>query len=319
MTLALGIDIGGTHTKIGLVNPAGEISALRRITTDARGTDPGPYLISLIETARAVLAEGREPLIGVGLSAHGHWDDARRTSVLCENTPALQGLEMAAILEDAFGLPVVINNDLTAHALAEYVYGSGAGARRFMVMAIGTGLGVGVIVNGEPLRYIEGTPGDSGRIILEPDAPPDVLGVRGSAEGLCGVAGIERLAAERYGREMRAYDVIQSARKGDDPVAAAIMTQVGTYLGRALALLSPIFLPNRIALTGGTTEAGPVLLEAVRRQFDAWMGDYHRTLAREAPAYYSEIEIVIGEMRGETGVVGAVVELFQNAGLITLR
>jgi hypothetical protein len=49
------------------------------------------------------------------------------------------------------------------------------------------------------------------------------------------------------------------------------------------------------------------------------MGDYHRTLAREAPAYYSEIEIVIGEMRGETGVVGAVVELFQNAGLITSR
>ena len=317
MTLALGIDIGGTHTKIGLVNPAGEISAFRRIPTDARGSDAGPYLDQLTTAARAALAEADESIIGVGLSAHGHWDDARRTSVLCENTPALQGLEMAKILEDAFGLPVVINNDLTAHALAEYVYGSGAGVRRFMVMAIGTGLGVGVIVNGEPLRYIEGTPGDSGRLILEPDGPPDVLGVRGSAEGLCGVAGIERLAVERYGRALPAYEVIRAARAGDDPLATAIMMQIGTYLGRALALLSPVFLPNKIALTGGTTEAGPVLLDAVRAQFNAWVGDYHRTLAREAPDYYSEIEIVIGEMRGETGVVGAVVELFQGAGLIT--
>ncbi len=319
MTLALGIDIGGTHTKLGLVNPLGEISAFRRIPTDARGHDAGPYLDKLTATAQAILAEADAPIIGVGLSAHGHWDDARRTSVLCENTPALQGLEMAKILEDAFALPVVINNDLTAHALAEYVYGSGYGVRRFMVMAIGTGLGVGVIVNGEPLRYIEGTPGDSGRLILEPGGAPDVLGVRGSAEGLCGVAGIERMAAERYGREIRAYEVIQAARVGNDPIANAIMTQVGTYLGQALALLSPVFLPNKIALTGGTTEAGPVLLEAVQAQFDAWMGDYHRTLAREAPDYYSEIEIVIGEMRGETGVVGAVVELFQNAGLITSR
>ena len=319
MALALGIDIGGTHTKIGLVNTSGEISAFRRIPTDARGTDAEPYLKQLRIEARAALATADEDVIGVGLSAHGHWDDARRTSILCENTPALQGLEMATILEDAFHLPVVINNDLTAHALAEYVYGSGAGVRRFMVMAIGTGLGVGVIVNGEPLRYIEGTPGDSGRIILEPDGPPDVLGVRGSAEGLCGVAGIERLAAEKYGHPMTAYDVIQAARSGEDAIATAIMTQIGTYLGRALALLSPIFLPNKIALTGGTTEAGPVLLNTVRAQFDALMGDYHRTLAREAPGYYSEIEIVTGEMRGETGVGGAVVELFQNAGLITLR
>ena len=311
MPVALGIDIGGTHTKVGLVNQHGEISAFRRIATEARGADATLYLEKLLETGRGVVAEAAENIVGVGLSTHGHLDDDRRGPILCENTPALKGVDMKGLLEEAFGVPTVVNNDLTAHALAEYTYGSGVGTRRFMVMAIGTGLGVGVIVNGEPLRHIEGTPGDSGRLILDPQGPPDMLGVRGTVEGLCGVRGIERLARERYSRDVTAHEVIQAARYGDDPIAKSIMEQVGVYLGHALALLSPVFLPNKIALTGGTTEAGQVLLNACRAQFNALVGDYHRTLARLAVDYYSEVEIVIGDMRGETGVVGAVVELFK--------
>lgn len=312
MARALGIDIGGTHTKLGLVNEQGEITGFQRIATEARGGDADSYLANLIRTARQVVGDAGEAIIGVGLSTHGHLDDYRRGPILCENTPALRGVDLHGLLETAFHVPVVVNNDLTAHALAEYHFGSGAGTRRFMVMAIGTGLGVGVIVNGEPLRYIEGTPGDSGRVILDPEGPPDVLGVRGSAEGLCGVPGIERLAREYYGRDVPAYEVIQAARSGDDPVARAIMTRIGAYLGHTLALLSPVFLPNKIALTGGTTEAGPVLLNACRQRFDMLVGDYHRRLARAASDYYSEIDIVVGEMRGETGVVGAVVELFKS-------
>src|SRR5690606_7630454 len=250
--MALGIDIGGTHTKIGVVNEAGQIQAFRRIPTDARGTDPQPYLGSLIDAAQQVIQETNGAIMGVGLSTHGHLDDQRRGPILCENTPALQGVDIRGLLEATFRLPVVVNNDLTAHALAEYVYGSGRGTRRFMVMAVGTGLGVGVIVNGEPLRYIEGTPGDSGRVILEPDGPPDVLGVRGTAEGLCGVRGIERLARENYGYDVPAYEVIRAAREESSLPAQQTMAQVGSYLGHALALLSPIFLPNKIALTGGT-------------------------------------------------------------------
>ncbi|MBZ0299637.1 MAG: ROK family protein [Anaerolineae bacterium] len=310
MRWALGIDIGGTHTKMGLVNEVGEIQAFRRIPTDARGSDPQPYLDYLIAQAQQVAETAPERLIGVGLSTHGHLDEERRGPILCENTPALKGVDMWGLLHTTFDWPVVVNNDLTAHAMAEYFYGSGRGVRRFMVLAIGTGLGVGVIVNGKPLRYIEGTPGDSGRLILDPEGPPDVLGVRGTAEGLCGVRGIEYLAQERYGHAVEAHDVIRGAREGTDPIAQAIMAQVGSYLGYTLALLSPIFLPNKIALTGGTTEAGPVMLDACRERFGALVGGYHQRLAHLAPAYYSDVDIVVGQMRGETGVVGAVAELF---------
>jgi len=307
----LGFDIGGTSTKLGLVNPAGQIANFRRFPTRAKGTDPQPYLIELLDHIRSVMREARGPLIGIGMSLHGYVDEARRGPILCPNTPALSGFDLRGLIEDEFGLPVAVNNDLTAHVLAEYHYGSGQGTRRFLCMAMGTGLGAGVIINGEPLRYVGGCAGDTGHIILEPGGPACSAGCRGCAEALVGVDGIERLGRERYGHEVPAHQIIAAARRGDDPLAADIMRQIGSYVGQTLASLSVMFLPERIALTGGTAEAGSVLLEACRARFEALVGDYHRTLVTMEPGYHPGVEIVFGRTRGETGVLGAAVELLR--------
>ena len=66
-------------------------------------------------------------MIGIGLSVHGYVDPERKGPIVCPNTPALRGLDLRGLMEDNFGLPVVVNNDLTAHVLAEYDYGSGRG------------------------------------------------------------------------------------------------------------------------------------------------------------------------------------------------
>ncbi len=309
--LALAFDVGGTNTKIGLVNAVGEVSAFRQFPTNARGRSPDPFLRHLIKNLREVLHEARGQVVGIGGSLHGFTNEARSGPILCPNTPALEGFNLRAPLEDAFGLPVVLNTDLTAHVLAEFTYGSGRGSRRFLCLAIGTGLGAGVVINGEPLRYVGGCAGDTGHVILEPDGPSCAVGCRGCAEALCGVAGIERLAAARYGRPVVAHDVIAAARRGDDPLAVEIMRKIGGYVGQTLASLSVIFLPDRIALTGGTAEAGPVLLEAARQRFNELVGEYHRTFARMAGEPYTEVEIVLGRARGETGVIGAAVELLK--------
>lgn len=308
-TLAIGIDIGGTHTKLGLVNSTGRISAFRRIPTEARGADPMPFVTRLLAQIGELLAAAEGPVAGLGVSMHGELDDERRGPIIASNTPALRNFDMRGTLERAYRLPVDVYNDLTAHSLGEYYFGAGRGVERFMCLAIGTGLGAGVIVRGKPLIIDGGNSGNTGLIILDPQGPVDNNGIRGSAEGLCGVRGIERLARERYGHDVPAHRVIAAAREGNDPIATGIIRQIGAYLGQTLASLSVIFYPHRIALTGGTAAAGPVLLAACRESFEALVGPFFRDIATNTRGHFREVEIVLGEQGNETGLLGAVVAL----------
>jgi glucokinase len=305
---AVGVDIGGTHTKLALVDTRGKIAEFERIETSAYG-DPQPFLDELVRRIESLCGE-RQRVIGIGLSVHGYIDAERKGPIVCPNTPALRGLDLRELMQESFGLPVAINNDLTAHALAEYEYGSGRGTRRFLCLAVGTGLGAGVIIDGEPLRYLGGCAGDTGHVVIKPGGPSCSMGCRGCAEALCGVAGVERLAKERTGLETPAQEVIARAREGE-PEAAAIVGQIGEWLGLTLATLCSIFLPERVALTGGIPEAGPALLEACEWRFRELVGLYHERTVEMAGQFYQGVELVQGVMPGQTGVVGAVVELLR--------
>jgi glucokinase len=307
---AVGVDIGGTHTKLALVDARGKIAEFERIETSAFG-DPRPFLDELVRRIESLRGE-RRGVIGIGLSVHGYIDAERKGPIVCPNTPALRGLDLRELMQESFGLPVAINNDLTAHALAEYEYGSGRGTRRFLCLAVGTGLGAGVIIDGEPLRYLGGCAGDTGHVIIKPGGPSCSMGCRGCAEALCGVAGVERLAKDRTGLETPAHEVIARAREGE-PEAAAIVGQIGEWLGLTLATLCSIFLPERVALTGGIPEAGPALLEACGWRFRELVGLYHERTVEMAGQFYQGVELVQGEMPGQTGVVGAVVELLRSS------
>lgn len=313
----LGIDIGGTNTKLGLVQPNGNIQLSRKIPTDAKRSSPDAFFSRLFAaTDKLIESASDSALLGIGISAHGEVDRERRRPIIAGNTPALRNIDVRGTIEAHYGLPVVMNNDLTAHALGEYYFGCGNGIARFMCMAMGTGLGAALIVEGKPLIIDGGNSGNTGLIILDPQAPRDSNGIRGSAEGLCGVPGIERLASEKYGKPVSAYDVITAARLGGDPIAAQIMTQIGVWLGQTLASLSVIFYPQRIALTGGTASAGTVLLEACQQQFDDLVGDFFRDLAANTNGHFKDVEIVLGEGGGETGLLGAAVEIFQQHHLL---
>lgn len=309
---ALGIDIGGTNTKLGLVDKAGIVTGFRFFPTQAQGTDSTEFLESLSRNISQVIASTQVEVIGIGVCAHGYIDDERRGPIICESTPAVRGLDLHAWLEEKFGLPALVSNDLASHALAEYTFGVGRGTRRFMAVAIGTGLGAGVVVDGKPLRFVGGTTGDTGRVILKPGKPECIYGVSGSAESLCGTAFIERQAKKKYRKSMTAHQVIQAAREGNDPIAASIIQQVGENIGWTLSSLCSIFLPEKVALTGGTTQAGIVLLQACRRKFEELVGEYHRKLIELSQGYYRGVEIILSEYRGESGVVGAVVELLES-------
>jgi glucokinase len=310
--IALGFDIGGSTTKVGLVSQSGKLLAIEKTPTDVEITGLDKFLEKFLALLQAMLAQAGRPVLGIGGTFLGWIDEARSGPYLCINAPTLHGLNLSRILEQHFRLPVQLIDDSNAHALAEYSFGAGQGCRRFMNLAMGTGLSAAVILYGQPLQFTCGCAGDTGHVILRPGGPSCSAGCKGCAEALIGVAGIERLALEKYGASVSARQVIELARAGSDPLATAVMAEIGGYVGELLASLSHIFLPERISLSGGTANAGETLLKAVQERFEYLVGDYHRLYASRAGGYYDGVEIVLGKLKEETGLIGATVGLFRE-------
>jgi len=305
LPVAVGVDIGGTHTKIALVQADGTILRQERIPTGST-VSPGPYLAHLKDRLRDFALSQPVPR-GIGLGLPGFLSPDRRSILYNPNTPALLNIDFAAELEP-LGLPIAIEQDLNIPALAEYHLGAGRGSRRFMSGAIGTGLGAAVIIDGELVRFAGHTLGDSGHIILDPDGPTCTAGCHGCAEALTTIPGVERAALQALGDpragvlraavedgRVPAWAVIQACRQGD-PLAVEIMSGIGRWLGQWLASLTPMFFPDKIVLCGGIAEAGEPLLAACQARFYALAG-----------AEYARCEIVPGQFKGMAGVVGAAI------------
>jgi glucokinase len=308
--LALGFDVGGTKTKVGLVTQGGTVLALREFPTGVGTHIPDRFIKTLVQEIQALLDTAKGNVVGIGITFLGWVNAAGTGPFFCMNAPALHNFNFKELIENTFHLPVTVRDDVSAHTLAEYRYGSGRGSRRFLCLAMGTGLGAGIIVGGKSLQYTWGTAGDTGHIILRPGGPVCASGCHGCGEALIGLAGIKRLATEKYNWAKPVHELIHGAAQGDDPIGVAVMKEIGGYTGELLASLFPVFIPERIALTGGTAQAGAVLLEAAKRRFNDLAGDYCRTFSRVVGRDFTGVEILLGTVKGETGVIGAVADFF---------
>ncbi len=303
---AIGVDIGGTYTKIGLVNNKGEISNLQKIRTIVDKNNPAEFIKIISDTTKLLSRIYKGPIVGIGVSCLGMQNEEGTGPCVSVNIPELNGFNIRDCLAGFTGYDVKITNDLMSHTLAEYYFGVGHGSNRFMCVPLGTGIGAGVIINGEPVELWCGTSGDSGRISLDLDSELICEGhVRGSAEALCGVVAIEKYARMYYGKEgITARQVIEACKSGQDPIAEKIITKVGHYTGQLIATISMVFAPNIVALAGGTTNAGPVLLESCREKFNEIAGGFFDLLVSSNSGVHSGVEIIFGEIKGEAGLVG---------------
>ena len=310
---AVGIDIGGTDTKICLVNHQGHISMLQRVPTRVDVENPDLFFEHIVQTINRITPAAESEIIGVGVSCLGLQNDQENGTYLSVNVPALNDFDIQKYLQKKLNLPVRITNDLMSHTLAEYYFGCGKGSPRFLCIALGTGIGAGVVINGNPLKIWGGTSGDCGRIVLEPQSELICGGrVRGSAEALCGVAGIEAYARHLYKKEnIRAREVITACRENNDPIARDVIRKVGEHTGHLMAILAMVFAPTRIALAGGTTNAGPLLLKSCQEKFIEIAGGFFEMLAAAAPQNHADIDICYGKIKGEAGVVGGTIEILR--------
>ncbi len=310
----VGVDIGGTNTKIGLISQKGEIKNLRRLLNKDIELTIDNFLNLVLMEIKEIINTAENPVMGIGISTPGLQMKNGRGTLSSINMPILNNVDQQSYFETHTNLPVVVHNDLVAHSLAESYFGAGRGIDRFLSVSLGTGIGHTFILNGVPQLSLGGVSGESGRMVLDISSTDrDSLGVIGTAEAVCGVRAIETLAKEKYSidKTFSAHDVISAAKTGADPVAIEIMTEIARRLAHLLVNLSSIYFPQVISLTGGQTEAGDFFLDKCRSEYSKFSQDFFdEFLALSGEK--ERVRIVKSETGGLTGLLGSIVPFLER-------
>lgn len=275
--LALGIDIGGTNTVFGILDPTGRIHHKRSIPT--RALEGGERVMArIIETARELVQAYPVQAIGVG-SAGQINPETGICAFANENLPGWTGMPIADRLRTALSLPVRVDNDANVAALAEQRFGAGRGVRDLVCITLGTGVGGGILVGGKLVTGPTGRGGEVGHIIVQTGGAPCPCGMQGCLEAYASATAIVRQAREALasqpsgalaGVEPLTAKAVCDAAAAGDPVADRVLEQTCHHLAAGIAGLISLFEPAILLLGGGVSLAGQPLLDRVDRYLQAW-------------------------------------------------
>ncbi len=259
------VDIGGTSTKAAILEPGGQLNFIHSIDT-VPGVER--YFGALVDLIRQV--RNRAPDVSeMGISLAGFLDDGRTRLIYNPNIKWLENFPLQERFCRSFpDLRIELEVDSNAAAMAEYCLGSGREHRRFLCVVCGTGLGVGMSVDGAPLRFAYGCLGDIGHVIVDRNGNPCSCGGRGCAEAMIGApALVDRFRSLAQLHEaVTLQTVIERAGAGDQR-AAQVIVQAGEWLGVALASIANMLFPDHIAIAGGLSAAGDLLIAPASRVF----------------------------------------------------
>lgn len=253
MDAILGFDIGGTKTALVLGTPAGEI--LRRVEfatpVEMNFDQAMERFAAEVKGFRAVCREQNLPEAEVASASVGGPLDIRRGILYSPPHLAKWGTApLKESLERMIGLPVQVEHDGNAGALAEWRFGAGRGTSNLIFLTLGTGLGAGMVLNGRIYHGTTDTAGEVGHMRIAPDGPLQ-YGKAGSWEGYCSASGMVQLAQrrrpDRWSAETPARALITAALEGD-PDAEAVVAEMGEWLGKGLAVLIDVLNPEVIVL-----------------------------------------------------------------------
>ena len=274
---ALGVDIGGTNTKVALVNDSGDVAEIETFPT---GRDQAALIANVGEAAGR--CRGTASIQGAGVAVAGFINPARDRLSYNPNLDWLVGFPLRDAMADALGVTVALEVDSNASCLGEYRFGAGRGSQRFLCLVSGTGLGVGMIIDGALVRFMGECIGDAGHVVVDANGPECPCGGRGCAEVMVS----ERTIVQNAQSGPTLREVMENARSGNVR-AAAELAAAGSALGIAMASLSQIFFPDRVALAGGLAEAEDLVLPAAEAAF-------RRTVNAEARVHVAVVKATLG-------------------------
>lgn len=326
--VAIGIDIGGTNTAIGVVDREGNVLYEKKpqLPTPQKRENPNAkidrseelctnYIAVLSEEIRVAIetVKNINPdllVMGIGIGAPNA-NYYRGTIEFAANLPFVGVVQLADLLHAK--LPEIsiikVTNDANAAALGELIYGAGRGMSNFVMITLGTGLGSGIIVNGDLVYGQDGFAGEIGHTTLVPDGRICGCGGKGHLEAYCSATGIKRNVFEilaKYNNsesplanvpynEMTAKMVYDAAEQSD-PIALEVFEYSGELLGRSLADTVHYLSPEAIFLFGGAAAAGDYIFKPTKDSLERHL----------LPVYRNKVKILPSELKaGSAAIVGA--------------
>jgi glucokinase-like ROK family protein len=275
---AIGVDIGGTAVKAGLVSRNGEIACLQQAPTGAtRGRDA--IAEALMRAVTPILAEAERAgraLAGIGIATAGAVDQNDGSIFAAtDNLPGWAGFPLRSFAEEQFRLPVRVVNDAQAAALSELQFGNGRGLSSFAVITLGTGVGGGVVVNGSLLAGQHGFAGSIGHSVVQAGGRACNCGRHGCLEAYVSTAALIReygdgggILDASAGEAAMALKINALARMGD-AAAHDAYDRLGDYLAEAIADLFNLIDPEAVYLCGGLIEGYEPFVAAVEQRVAA--------------------------------------------------
>jgi len=302
----LAIDIGGTKLAAGIVDSEGRILARGEIPTLAKdGLEP--VLARIVGLGRDLLsrpevADIRVHRVGVGCA--GPVDLKAGVVFNPPNLPGWVRVPLSDRIQQALGLPTVLENDANAAGLGEFRYGAGRGAQSIVYMTVSTGIGGGIILDGKVWHGLKDAAGEIGHMTVCPDGPMCGCGNRGCLEAMASGPSIARRArgVVAHGRPSRlseipsptSADVVRLAQAGD-VVAREVWDEAVMYLGIGVAAVITILAPERVVIGGGVTKAGDYLFQPLR--------EHVRQRVKLVPV--ESVPILPAALGPDVGVLGA--------------
>jgi glucokinase len=326
--VAIGLDIGGTNTAIGIVDREGNVlyemqpqlpTPQKRENPEARSDVSDAlrdkfiaHLASGIHLAVATVRKTIPDLevmgIGIGAPFANYYDG---TIGITANLPFVTVVPLTDLIQSQ--LPeysiVKVTNDANAAALGEMIYGGAIGMRNFVMITLGTGLGSGLIVNGDLVYGHDGFAGELGHVTVIPDGRSCGCGGKGHLETYCSATGIRRTVFELLAKQNNSESplakvsfndltskMVYEAAVQNDPLALEVFAYTGEILGRSLADAVHYLSPEAIFLFGGPVAAGEILFKPTRESLERYL----------LPFYRNKIKLLPSRLKaGSAAIVGA--------------
>jgi glucokinase len=313
---AVGVDLGGTSTKVGIVDKNGKIHKKTEVDTLANG---GPdIIIHQIEKGIDFIIKGFEKdIAGIGIGSPGVVIKKKGTVENPPNFSNWKKVHLGRIIEKKYNINTFVENDANAAAIGELIFGAGVGMKNFIMITLGTGVGGGIIINRKIYRGETGAAGELGHIIINANGNACNCGGKGCVETYVGCNYlIERVSKELQDHpESRIFEIldnnlehlspkiINGAALAGDEFAISVIIDIGKNLGYALTSAVNILDIGNIIIGGGVAGFGKILFDEVEKTVK------ERVLA----SHKENIKILPAKLKNEAGIKGASALVFYRS------